>query len=134
MRILTAALIEKGKSARGAWSKKQLDLLGVPWPLKKGWKRRLIGKSVSETDLDEFLNLKNAHLKKKPLPTAQIEPETRKLASDMLDNAIEVLAEEGITGDEFRAFWLHFTKLSMQLISHRLRCKDCGEMATLDKD
>ncbi len=34
--------IEKGKSPKGGWTKKQLAKWGVPWPPPKGWKEALI--------------------------------------------------------------------------------------------
>jgi hypothetical protein len=37
-------MIESLKSPRGGWSKAALEVLGVPWPPKKGWKYTTIGK------------------------------------------------------------------------------------------
>lgn len=52
--MVTHELLEAGKSPNGGWPKKQLALLGVPWPLKRGWKRRVIGKFISVHDADKF--------------------------------------------------------------------------------
>ncbi|MEK6281885.1 MAG: hypothetical protein AABN95_16145 [Acidobacteriota bacterium] len=43
--VLTDADIEKGKSARGGFTRKQLARWGVPWPPPKGWRKRLTGKA-----------------------------------------------------------------------------------------
>jgi 5-methylcytosine-specific restriction endonuclease McrA len=39
---ITAAYVEKMISENGGYSKATLQKLGVPWPPKKGWKKRLI--------------------------------------------------------------------------------------------
>lgn len=43
--VLTEADIEKGKSAKGGYTRKQLERWGVPWPPPKGWRRELIRKA-----------------------------------------------------------------------------------------
>ncbi len=61
--ILTWELIESGRSERGGWSRNQVAVFGVRWPLKKGWKRRIIGRDFPEAAINEFMLLRNAHLK-----------------------------------------------------------------------
>jgi hypothetical protein len=39
---LTEQILMQGRSYRGGWSRRQTDLFGVPWPLKHGWKDRII--------------------------------------------------------------------------------------------
>ena len=66
---LTHELILLGQSSHGAYSYRQLELLGEPVrpgtsPVK-GWRRRLVGKLVPKASFDEFVNLKDAHLNAK---------------------------------------------------------------------
>lgn len=61
MIIITNEIIEKGKSTNGGWNKKQLEIIGVT-SMKKGWKKRLIGKYISQERVAEFLKLKDSHL------------------------------------------------------------------------
>lgn len=56
-------LFEAGKSRRGGWSRKQVSLLGVPWPLKDGWKQRALGGLVTRERAREFVKLRDGHLK-----------------------------------------------------------------------
>jgi len=58
---LTEQNIMDGASRFGAWSKVQLALIGVSWPPKKGWKEKVIGRSIDEDDLSKFLSLKDRH-------------------------------------------------------------------------
>lgn len=44
--IITDEFIEAIKSAKGGYTRKQLDALGVPWPPAKGWKASVIGKPI----------------------------------------------------------------------------------------
>ena len=60
---LTLELLNKGKSIRGAWSAKQLKIFGLDFNnLKKGWKKRIVGSSFLESDIKEFIRLKDNHL------------------------------------------------------------------------
>ena len=55
--LVTEELLEKGKSARGGWTRAQTTLLGEPWPLTKGWKRRTVGREIPQVDADRFVVL-----------------------------------------------------------------------------
>lgn len=59
---LTHELIEAGatklKGKPCGWSRKQLAILGVPWPLVKGWKSKLVGVEIPEAWYEEFLSLR----------------------------------------------------------------------------
>lgn len=50
-------LIKSGQSAKGGWTRKQLQLLGVEWPPKQGWRRRVIGREIDKSAAEEFLAL-----------------------------------------------------------------------------
>ena len=67
MVIVTNSLLEQGISCNGSWSRKQLEALGVPigrgFKLWKGWKDRLIGSKITEQQKNDFLALKNKHIK-----------------------------------------------------------------------
>lgn len=59
---LKAEDIEAGRSSNGGWSRAQVELLGVSWPLVSGWKKALIGKEVSENAYKRFIAFKGRHL------------------------------------------------------------------------
>ena len=61
--IITEELIRSGVSERGGWNRKQTILLGFGWPLYPGWKSKIIGKEISESDADLFLSLKGQTLR-----------------------------------------------------------------------
>jgi len=44
---LTENRINKLKTLKGGYNKKTLNALGIDWPLKKGWKKNIIGKSIT---------------------------------------------------------------------------------------
>jgi hypothetical protein len=66
---ITDDILERGRSKKGSWSRKQIDILGVkyekPFKLPKGWKKRICGKQISLRKLTLFLELKDKHLKGK---------------------------------------------------------------------
>jgi hypothetical protein len=56
--IITNGFIIAGSSGKnGAWNKDQLEILGVKWPPKRGWKRKVIGKVILDKDAQRFLEL-----------------------------------------------------------------------------
>jgi ribonuclease HI len=68
---LTEKFLREGQSDRGSWSKAQLELLGVGYPLRSGWKEALMGKEIDRGTAEEFIALKNKHLKKSAPPKQQ---------------------------------------------------------------
>lgn len=44
--IITKEWLNKHKTANGAWTKRQLEILGISWPATKGWQKTLIGQSI----------------------------------------------------------------------------------------
>jgi hypothetical protein len=60
---ITQEMIEAGMSDNGALSFKQIDLLG--FGRYSGWRRRAVGKEILTEKYNEFLALKNVHLKNK---------------------------------------------------------------------
>ena len=68
---MTKEIFDAGTSRNGAWSIKQLRLLDIQangtWPAHKGWKHQIIGSSFSENIIEEYLSLKDKHLKSQPV-------------------------------------------------------------------
>ena len=47
--VITKEWLNKHKTARGSWTKRQLSALGIEWPATKGWQKRLIGTPICDT-------------------------------------------------------------------------------------
>ena len=66
---LVDRVLELGKSSRGAWSSRQIRLLGLPGlgsgKLQKGWRHDLPGRWVEMEKLERFVALRDAHLRRK---------------------------------------------------------------------
>jgi len=56
--LITEEFIISGQSRAGGWNRAQLELIGVPWPPRPGWKWRAIGTVIPDSDADLFLELK----------------------------------------------------------------------------
>jgi hypothetical protein len=74
------ALLAAGRSRNGAWSRQQLALLGLRWPLKPGWQRRLVGRQIDEAQARQFVALRDTHLSEGPSPTERAARTERHLA------------------------------------------------------
>ena len=55
--ILTEAFLMAHRSKRGGWTYAQIAALGEVVPMRKGWKRRLIGKEISQQAAEQFSSL-----------------------------------------------------------------------------
>lgn len=66
--VITHELIDSGQSSAGGWSKKQAAILGVRWPLRQGWKLRVIGKTISAADAERFVAMRKARKEPEGVP------------------------------------------------------------------
>ena len=54
MPLITLDTIEALKSGANGFKRRDLELLGVPWPPVKGWKWKVIGKPISPALADRL--------------------------------------------------------------------------------
>lgn len=59
---VTEELLAAGISGRGGYSRQQTELLGIKWPLPRGWKKSVIGTAISGEAAAEFVRLAGRHL------------------------------------------------------------------------
>lgn len=45
--MITKEWIHAHKTPAGAWNRKQIEALGLTWPARKGWQKRLEGTEIS---------------------------------------------------------------------------------------
>jgi hypothetical protein len=55
MIVLTEEMIESLRTPRGGFNRATTDALGISWPLVSGWKKSLIGTSISDRRWREAL-------------------------------------------------------------------------------
>lgn len=66
--ILTKEHLDLARSRRGAFSAKQLALFGLNFHrLKKGWERKLPGQDFPAEVIEQFIALKDEHLRTKTI-------------------------------------------------------------------
>lgn len=69
---VTKELMTQGMSAAGGWNRRQMDILGVKWPPKQGWKIRAVGKEITKEAADEFISLKGKKRRTKRGPLVDL--------------------------------------------------------------
>ncbi len=74
MKKITREFMEEGLSKQGGWNRKQIEILGVERPPRKGWRREVEGKDISDEVWNEFLSLKNVHLSARPKTSDNLPP------------------------------------------------------------
>ena len=52
---VTEEFIKKGKTLKGGYTKKQLEILGISWPPQKGWVKKVLNKEISVEEAEEFI-------------------------------------------------------------------------------
>ena len=67
---LTDALIDSISRGHCGWTRKQLEILGVPWPAQSGWRQRLViaGRILSSEEVDELYAARKAKRATEPDP------------------------------------------------------------------
>lgn len=62
MPILTAAMLNDARSDNGGWNLFQTELIGISWPLVKGWKFRAIGvKELTDREAEMLMEARGAN-------------------------------------------------------------------------
>jgi predicted GIY-YIG superfamily endonuclease len=109
---ITQELLAAGASKGGGFSRRQTELLGVGWPLPSGWKRFVIGRTISDEAAEEFVRLAGRHLADKEAKKAI--PVNWCGAPEPVDIDLYVLALAdncfyvGLTGDVAHRTQQHF--------------------------
>lgn len=44
--VITKKWLNDNKTEKGGWTKKQVEMLNLDWPLKKNWQKEVIGQSM----------------------------------------------------------------------------------------
>ena len=52
--IITKSWLQSCRTSRGGWTKAQADILGLPYPLTKGWQQKVIGRPITEQEKRMF--------------------------------------------------------------------------------
>ncbi len=55
---LTHQMLHDAATNYGGWNKKQLAVLKVGWPAKKGWLSKLVGSEITDEDWNRLLSLR----------------------------------------------------------------------------
>lgn len=51
---VTESWIMEFRTSKGAWTRKQLEAIGVAWPPRQGWKLRVEGSEITEDQRQQF--------------------------------------------------------------------------------
>ena len=81
---VTIDYINKHKTEKGAWTRKQILALGIKWPPKSGWKQELDGTYITQEKAREFEDGKTQHAEFKPMKYKKILSSIEKLSDGQL--------------------------------------------------
>ena len=89
--------IMNNRTARGAWTRAQLNIIGVDWPPAQGWIARVAGKQITESEAEEFKRLSGVKSKGKSSLEKNylgVLSQIKMLEDSMIDNLLERLTKE----------------------------------------
>ena len=89
--------IMNNRTARGAWTRAQLNIIGVDWPPAQGWIARVTGKQITESEAEEFKRLSGVKSKGKSSLEKNylgVLSQIKMLEDSMIDNLLERLTKE----------------------------------------
>ena len=69
---ITLAYLDKFKTPKGGYNKKQVEALGLSWPLVSGWKTALVGNYITGEMADIFESQSVKPVKKKKAKGADL--------------------------------------------------------------
>ena len=52
---ITKHFLMENRTAKGGWTRAQIEALGIQYPPKHGWHEEIIGKEFSQAEVDAFL-------------------------------------------------------------------------------
>jgi hypothetical protein len=62
--LITKDWINEHKTKNGAWTKKQIESLGLVWPPSKGWPKSLVGTEITAEAAERFESGSTSYAKK----------------------------------------------------------------------
>ena len=62
---ITNEWLDANKTIKGGWTREQVNVLGLSWPLRKNWKKGVIGNFILQSDRIKFENAANITCKSK---------------------------------------------------------------------
>ena len=92
----------KFRTDRGAWTKPQIEALGIDWPPRKGWIDRIVGKELSADNQVKFesrVGIKKIRKAERFSKTAQLFDDRKREALERYEKnkAEEQLDREALT-------------------------------------
>lgn len=81
---ITYDYLDKHKTAKGAWTKKQIESLGVNWPPRSGWKQEIVGEFLTQEQARSFEAGKTQHVELKPMKYKKIKKSLESLKPSQL--------------------------------------------------
>lgn len=85
---ITADWLSKVIPVNGAWTKGQIEALGLKYPLKKGWKEEIIGSEITEENARIVANSRTKRASNKQRNIVGIKLQIMKLAQGLDDDSI----------------------------------------------
>lgn len=87
--VITNTYLNEFRTKKGAWTKRQIEALGLKWPLTQGWKADVIGNTIEPKNAAIF--------------ETENEPIKKDKNSLTIDRCLDYLSQnvDGISNDQF---------------------------------
>jgi hypothetical protein len=87
--IVTNKFILENCTKSGGYTKRQASILGLSWPLARGWKKRIQGHELTDKEAADFIQAANIKVKSNLM---SVQRQVKELSTDELGVLIRWLA------------------------------------------
>lgn len=120
---ITKSILNKGKSINGGWGRNQLKVLGEDF--SKGWKKRLIGKTISKEQYNDFIKLKDSHFKRSLEEITEMRKKRKEARRKK--NKVKLLSTNKILTYQEQYEHPNWQRVRLEVLSRdQFTCKYCG--------
>jgi len=91
--VITKKWLDANRTAKGAFTKKQVQALGIKWPPTSGWMKSIVGEFISSDKAREFENCKSEYAEFKPLKYKKILKSIESLDEKQLKGIVQKIEQ-----------------------------------------
>lgn len=117
--VITRQMLESARSPGGGFKRAQVEALGEPWPLRKKWVKRIVGKTVTVQQFELFKSLGRR-------PSVPKTPRRQNGRFDRLSRKLKALGFQTYRDYLFGKHWDDF-KARYKAAGKSMKCAICKE-------
>ena len=91
--VITKEWLDSNRTAKGAFTRKQIQALGIKWPPRSGWMQSVIGEMITHEQARQFEGSKTEYAEFKPLKYKKILKSIESLDEKQLKSIVQKIEQ-----------------------------------------